>query len=54
MYGKGRVGKSVVSLGKSAGFTISLVDDADTSFRHEDYDIVIPTPGIGPNNRAFQ
>ena len=53
MYGKGRVGKSVVSLGKSVGLDITLFDDTDTNFDPSDYDIIIPTPGVCPSNRAF-
>jgi UDP-N-acetylmuramoylalanine-D-glutamate ligase len=53
MYGKARVGNGVMALAQSLNISIRLLDDSDTDFRAGDYDAVIPTPGVNPNNRAF-
>lgn len=53
MYGKGRVGHAVMELAKEYNIEMVMVDDADEHFRHEDYEVIIPTPGVNPHSRAY-
>lgn len=53
VYGKGRVGNALVELGHAVTLDTPIFDDADSSFDATDFDIVIPSPGIPPRNRAY-
>lgn len=53
IYGKGKVGLAVSSLGESLGIPSETFDDTEISFDPSAYSIVIPSPGVPPRNRAF-
>ncbi len=53
MYGRARVGEAVLRLAAHLGLSIYLCDDLDAPWNARDYDIIIPTPGLPPRNRAY-
>lgn len=53
MYGRARVGEAVLGLATHLGLSIHLCDDLDIPWDARDFDIVIPTPGLPPRNRAY-
>ena len=53
IYGKGRVGNAVAHLADVLGIVHRTIDDSDADFTLSPDEIVIPSPGVPPTNRAF-
>lgn len=53
VYGKGRVGNALIELANTVAVPSEIYDDADADFDAEAFEIVIPSPGIPPKNRAY-
>ena len=53
IYGKGRVGNAVASLAKFLNIPHRIIDDTDADFSLKSNEILIPSPGVPPTNRAF-
>jgi UDP-N-acetylmuramoylalanine-D-glutamate ligase len=53
IYGKGKVGTGLQNLASHIGLGTKMMDDQDAHFSAAEHDILIPSPGIPPNNRAY-
>jgi UDP-N-acetylmuramoylalanine-D-glutamate ligase len=53
IYGKGKVGTGLQNLASHIGLSTKMMDDQDAHFSAAEHDILIPSPGIPPNNRAY-
>lgn len=54
IYGKNTVGKGVAALCDYLGLSYEMYDDSDAPESFEQYDIIIPSPGIPGTHRIYE